>query len=119
MSEGRVRQRNRGFRCAVVQTMRAAGRFSYVGHLGILLCESRFLVQEKSYHFGWGCLQAGAMNLPFLFEVSSIHERLLGSHFSRGQSRIEIRSRERFFFRETFAEKNGEAADEGIAGSSC
>ena len=72
--EGGIRGRNRGFRGALVQTRCAAGRSGYVGHLGILLCEVRFLVQEKSYHFGWGCLQARAVNLPFLFEISAIHE---------------------------------------------
>jgi len=84
VSEGGIARRNRGFRCAVVQAMRAAGCSGHVGHLGILLCGSRFLVQEKSYHFGWGRLQARAVNLPLLFEVSSIDERFLGPHFSGG-----------------------------------
>ena len=78
--------------------MRAAGCFGYIGHLGMLFGNRRFSMQEESYHFGWGRLQALAVNLPFLFEVGAIDERLLGSHLGRGQSGIQIRSRERFFF---------------------
>jgi len=74
VSEGGIRGRNRRFRCALVHTRRAAGRSGYVGHLGILLGEGRFSVQEKSYHFGGGCLQVYAVNLPLLFEISAIHE---------------------------------------------
>ena len=57
------------------------------------------------------------MNSPLPFEFGSIHERFLRSHFCRGKRRIQACPDERFSFRYTFAQKDGEAPDESVAGA--
>ncbi len=62
-------------------------------------------------------LQTGAVNLPFPFEIGAIAERFLRADFGGGKSGVEIGASEGFFFLHALAEKDSEAADEGVAGA--
>ena len=54
---------------------------------------------------------------PLRIEACPIVERFLGSDAGGRQSRVEVGTTNRIFFRQTFTQKYGEAADEGITRS--